>query len=260
MNATKSLFNLTLAVAVPALVAGAMASCSSAVKKQKEKSEEMNNEYVSELRDSAKNLEKHIETSAALLEELNTLTNKMLEEFTRVDNPRQVEGYYILRSMAPNYPLQSTGLAARMTLGEQLELVAAMRGAKFDRISVTSNGKSVDSDAVPHDQALNYYDGSLNTVAFTGAAADSVAKFIADSDNSHVVVTFNEGGKTTGRVTLNPSAINMVTKTWELYAARTRVGELEKEIPLANRKLELLRDRIDDKAAAPQGTASEADK
>ncbi|MDE7160099.1 MAG: hypothetical protein K2O24_04560 [Muribaculaceae bacterium] len=234
------------AAAVLLTVAGVPgAGCSSAEQRRKDKRERDRQEWRAELTDSLEHIQRRIETNAETLRTLTQDINGMLPSFTHVDNPRHVEGYYILRDFTDMYPLSGTGLTARLTMAEQLEMVAALRGGVFTRIRVTSEGKSLESDEVPYDGALNYRAAGLCTVAFSGSRCDSLGHFITLNDNNPVTLEYLDGSRVTGHVTLSDKTKRMVARTWTLARTRARITALERALPLDNRKLESIRTRLD---------------
>lgn len=185
----------------------------------------------------------------SLQAEIFTLTEEvgnLLSDFKYVDNPREVEGYYIANAWAPTYPLTSIGLEARLTKSEKLELIAALAGgAHFDRIRITANGAMAESSTVPHDQALNYRMAGLNTVCFSDSAADSCAKLIADNSNSNIRISYINGEKETGAISYSPANANVMAKTWNLYDMRRRIGRDERMIPMLAKKGAIINEKIE---------------
>lgn len=197
--------------------------------------------WIASLDDSITSLQKEISESELLLDEATDRVGVMLNDFDYVNNPREVEGYTILKGWKARYPLTSTGLVARITEGERLELVAALKGGNFTSIAVSCGGTStVESAVVPYDQALNYRSGGLNTVAFQGAEADSVAAFIADHELDKVQLVFLNG-KASGSITLPEANCKMIAETWKLYSSRREVERLEKTLPMLNGRIAALR-------------------
>ena len=165
--------------------------------------------------------------------------------FDYVNNPRQVEGYYIFNGWKDRYPMQKTALVARVTEDEHFELIATLTGAHFNEVGVTSEGETVSSEVVPHDQALNYRAGNLNTVCFSGSRADSVGEFIASHSTSEITVIYLEGKKT-GSLTLPSDEKQMIARTWELYAAQKNLHTLEKELPRLSGKIAACRRMLEE--------------
>lgn len=239
----KTIKHIALLLSLMLAVATAT-GCSRAREEAKAKSEEARQRWDKELQDSMKVTERRIETTGARLRALQEETERLLPEFEMVKHPRHVEGYYILRSQAGSYPLSSTGLAARLTMGEQIELVAALSGGTFTAISAVCDGESETSQVVPHDQGLNYRAAGLNTVAFSGAPADTVAAFIASHADREVWLQYLEGGRVTGTLVLPQATRRMVAKTYRLSATQAEMRCLEKELLICNRRLEALRKRL----------------
>lgn len=231
--------NKSLIFALPILL---IASCAQG---NKEKREKMQSDYRSTITDSIKSVEREIDSCNNRVARLNTDLGRRINNFTVVDNPREVEGYYILKGWENRYPLTSTGLVARITLSEQLELIAAKTSSPFDAITVKSGDHSATSATVPHDQALNYRSGNLTTVMFNGAQADAVAKLIADNELNPVTVIYLQGGKPTGSIQLSDGQKKMVAATYLFYSKRSHLTKLERELPMLHQKINILRKHLD---------------
>lgn len=219
------------------LILAAAGGCKKVVKSDAAKDHEA---WVGSLNDSVAATRAQIEVSMVEIDSLHREVAALLEDFDRVDDPRQVEPYTIAKGWSRKYPLTSTGLVARLTEGEQLELVAALKGGTFEHLTVSSPDEGeCQTDVVPYDQALNYRADGLNTVAFTGARADSVAQLIALAAPGTVTVGY---GRTSAKLPTDQQA--MIAKTWRLYDAHRRAQRLEKTLPLLNEKVRILENRI----------------
>lgn len=227
--------NIIYALLATLLLCGA---CARRVEKSS-KAEERE-QWIASLEDSVATLQKEASESEMRLDEATASVSEMLKDFEYVNNSREVEGYTILKGWSSRYPLASTGLVARITESEGLELVAALSGGSFTRIEVSSGGESVSSATVPHDQALNYRALGLNTVAFFGQQADSVAAFISSHASSKIELIFLENG-VSGKITLPEANVSMISRTWELYRDRREVERLEKTLPLIQSKIRAIR-------------------
>lgn len=230
-------------IIILALVLPMLASCGSAGKTEADK-DKAANEYKEALKDSVKSLGVEIDSCKSALGEINNNVGVWLRDFTVVENPREVEGYYIMNGWQSRYPLSSTGLVARLTKGEELEVIAALQSGRFNRIEVSSGDVTVTSSEVAHDQALNYSDGKLNTVMFSGQNAADMAKLIADNELNGVKLVFLEGGKVSGSWTLPTANKKMISATWMLYSSLKEQKRLENRELLLQKKLDILRRHI----------------
>ena len=227
-------------ILIAGMAAILLASCAN-----KEKRESNYEKWVGTLGDSIKNTEETIRLTEDSVRILHDSIGAMLREFSYVDNPRQVEGYTILTSWRGRYPLSTTGLVARITKSEAFELIGTLRGGNFNRIEVSAGGESAVSETVAFDQALNYREGGLNTVAFSGSAADSIGELISDNAGGGITVRYIPLGKT---ITLSPDAARMIAQTWQLYSAQRKVQHMERLMPLMHKKIDAYR-RIKDSNA-----------
>lgn len=223
-----------------------LGSCGGSSKSNNEAS--AHEKWLQSLNDSIDALRLQVDSVNNELETLRTEVGSLLESFERVDDPRQVEGFTIYKGWARRYPLTQTGVAARMTENEDLEIVAALSGGTFDRLRAIGSGGSAQTARVPHDQALNYRAGGLNTVAFSGAAADSVGAIIAAS-SSPVEIQFMGGSG--GKHRLSAAEQEMIAATWRLTDARKRTSHLERLLPLLRERIKIYEQR-----AAPRDSAA----
>lgn len=203
--------------------------------------EKAKNDYKNSLADSIAAAEHHIDSCENEIKVLTDNVNTWLRDFTVVDNSREVESYYIFNGWQNRYPLQNTGLVARISNGERLEIIAALKGSTFNRIRVESGELSAESAVVPHDQALNYRREGLNTVMFSGAQADSVAQLIADNELNPVRIVYLENGNVKGNWQMPEDYKTMVSATWMLYSSRSRQIKLEGYMKMLCKKIEILR-------------------
>lgn len=192
--------------------------------------------WLLSLNDSIAKYEKERGEVELRLQEAREKVGQMIGDFDYVKNPRQVEGYYIFNGWKDRYPMLKTALVARVTEDERFELIATLTGAHFNEIGVTAAGETVSTNVVPHDQALNYRAGNLNTVCFADSAANSVGEFIAAHSTGDITVAYLNGNRT-GSLTLPSDEKQMISRTWELYAAQRNLHSLEKELPRLSGKI-----------------------
>ncbi len=214
--------------------------CAASCSLKKPKAEEEREQWISSLADSIAKYKAEIETATTALTDAQTEVGEMITNFDHVSNPREVEGYYIYKGWKTRYPLKQTGVVARITEDERFELIAVMSGGHFNQIEVTGGNGEVSTSVVPHDQALNYRAGSLNTVCFYGSAADSVGMYIAENMPDKLTVTYLEGGKT-GSFTLPADEKEMIAATYQLYSAQKESHKLERALPMLSKKIDTCR-------------------
>lgn len=220
------------------LIAGAYTSCK---KYDGEKAAQQRAAWVESLNDSITQIAARRTADSLRIEELRASIAEGIQQFTQVANPREVEPYYILSGFRSQYPLSGTGIAARMTSGEQAELIAALRGRQFDAIRVSADGQSLTSATVPPDQALNYTSGGLTTVAFTGGAADSICALIRDHSADPITLEYLRNNTVASSITLTPTQKEWVGRTWAVCGAHKEARQLEARQLTDSRKIELLR-------------------
>lgn len=207
--------------------------------------EKVKQAYTESLKDSIKNVEQEIESDEHRLSALDNNIGGMLHNFVPVQNSREVEGYMIVDGWQDRYPLSTTGLVARMTVNQQLELIATLKGKTFDRIEVRTPEETLASETVPYDQALNYRRDGLTTVMFSGTRADSIARIIAENELNQVQVIYLEGDGTRGEWTIPQDFKKMITTTSLFASARREQIMLEAKVRMLHEKIKLLRAHID---------------
>lgn len=212
----------------------------------KERVQAEREKWEASLPDSLKAIERQTDSIKAELQALNNSFEAMVHTFEYVDNPREVEGYYISGAWKSSYPLKTTGLVARITKSEKLELIAALAGgAHFDRLRVEANGQTAETTVVPHDQALNYRMTGLNTVCFSDSAATSCARLIAENNGSDVRIIYLEGDRQTGALSYPRQAQSVMMSTWNLYEVSSRIARDERMIPILAKKGAIISAKIE---------------
>ncbi len=202
------------------------------------------NEYAKALNDSIEAIQRDIDSCENRLHAMSDNVDLWMRDFTVVDNSKEVEAYYIFNGWQDNYPLQSTGIVARISANERLELIASLKGATFNAVMVQSGTDSATTAVVPYDQALNYRREGLNTVMFTGEEADAVAKLIADNELNTVKVIFLENGNHRSSWKMPDDYKKMISATWMLYSSRQDQLHLEARINKDHKKIEILREHV----------------
>lgn len=200
--------------------------------------------YAAALKDSIRNIQAEIDSCDRNLDILRDNQDVWLRDFTTVANSREAAPYMIYTPFKEKYPPTETGLIARLAENGQLELIASLRGARFDQIAVTADMETVTSDVVSPDQALNYFADGLNTVMFTGPKADMIGHLIADNELNPITVSFING-KPVKAMKLPEEYSKMISTTFELYNTQKQIAALERRVPMLHRKIDLLRSHLD---------------
>ncbi len=240
MNPYNSLnMNKTL---LPLLIVALLAA--GCVKRQdRSRNADKYDQWKASLADSITSIQNTIKLTEDSLADAYAAVDSMLANFAYVENQREVEGYTILKTARPNYPLTRSGITARIAKSEAFELIAVLAGGSFTSISVSNGNATSISDTIGYDQGLNYRADGINTVLFTGEKANSIGRLIANSDPNSLTIRFNGGSGRTMKIPASDA--NVVALTWQLAEARLRVNRLERNLPLLNRKIDLLRSRTE---------------
>lgn len=206
-------------------------------------------DYAKSLDDSIAALKTRIDSCDLAIKDLKAQEDEWLVDFTTVSDPRQAAPYMIYSDMKDVYPPKNTGIMARLADNGQFELIAALRGSRFNSISVISGENSASSDIVPPDQALNYTVDGLTIVLFTGPNADAIGKLIADNDLNDIKVVFNNG-KPVKTIQISNEYKKMIMASYQLYADRRECNRLERMIPMLSRKIDILRNHKEKQTAS----------
>lgn len=240
----KKAIKTTLLLALTAIIAGGTA-CQRR-NEAKERIEQQRTNWYASLPDSLEAVKRATDSIRNEIVTLGEQVDKLLPYFNYIDNPREVEGYYISKDWASSYPLKTTGLVMRLTKGEKAELIAALAGgAHFNRIRVTAGGMTAESGIVPHDQALNYRMDNLNTVCFSDSASDSCAKLIADNAGSEITIYYLNGDSQTGKLKYPAKSQATLAKTWQLYDLRRRTTHGERMLPVLAKKASIISEKLE---------------
>lgn len=213
--------------------------------KKKSDGEKAQQNYKLALEDSIKSQQRMVDSCNMVIDDLKGVIDSKIGDFAVVENPREVEGYYILKNWIGKYPLKVTGLVARISKSEQLELIAAAKGLTFDQILIESGDQSVESAVVPHDQALNYRLDGLTTVMFSGEKGYEIGEFVANNELNDVKMVFLEGGKVKGNWTLPADTKKMVSLTWLLSNSMKELNRNEMKVRMLHQKIDILRHHIE---------------
>lgn len=197
-------------------------------------------EWIASLNDSIANYKKDIDSITNRMEDLRLTQAAELENFRFVKNSREVAGYYILKSWSARYPLSSTGLIARLNNRHDIEISAVLSSGKFTHINLSAGGDSYMTPSLRHDQALNYIANGINTVCFSGPAADSIGQFISRHVSQPITVKFIENS-TSGSYTLPDAEKQMINSTWSVYDSQRELVRLEKELSYCSAKVNACR-------------------
>lgn len=227
-----------IAAALTALLACGATGCGKS--KKKEAIAENRQKWEESLKDSVAALESRYDSIQKTLESRRDEVEELLPSFSRVDNPRYVDGFYIDSEWKDRYPLQQTGIVARILDDESIELVAACSGNRFTAIELSGDGWSRRTATVEPDQALNRTFGGLTTVAFSGPETDSIAMSLAGAP---APVTITYLGASPKSASLTPAQARMLTLTARLWDGRRQVRQAEKELPATLKKLQILKTR-----------------
>lgn len=205
------------------------------------KGEQARADYNRSLGDSIEIARQEIDSCDNQIKVLRDKVGRWLLDFTEVNNPREAGSYLIYTKMKDAYPLTKTGLMARINDNGQFELVAVLNPGQFDQIGVSSGEKEARSAVVPNDQALNYRNGQMTTVMFSGKEADEVGQLIAANAINTVKLSFYNNGDIRVTNPISTPTLNMILATWQLYSDQREANRLERRAQMLHEKVNVLR-------------------
>lgn len=238
-NPSRRLLHRASPLMAAAAIALSMMASGCSPKEKSDKAIEREN-WTRSLNDSVAAYKHSLDTTQLRIEELNNQIATMLNDFQYVENPREVEGYYILKGWTSRHPENATWVYARLSKDEGLEIIASLKGGVFNSLRAESQGNSYTTGIVAHDQALNFRHNGYNVVCFYGESADSLAHFIARNELNDVTISYLNPS-TSGTLKLSAEQRKMIAATWQLYNARHTEMQLEKQIPLLSKRIDACR-------------------
>ena len=105
----------------------------------------------------------------------------------------------------------------------------------------TPEEKEARSAVVPNDQALNYRNGQMTTVMFSGKEADEVGQLIATNAINTVKLSYYNNGDIRVTNPISTPTLNMIMATWQLYSDQREANRLERRAQMLHEKVNVLR-------------------
>lgn len=214
-------------------------------------------DYSMALQDSIATVRAEIDSCRMAMENADHRRLEWSDDFITVANDREAAPYMIYNSFVDKYPPQSTCIIARLAENGQFELIGALTGSRFDRLTVTAAGESAETDVIAPDQARNYMAGGLNTVMFDGPGADAVGHLIADNELDDITVTFMNNGRPVRSWKVPADNARMIMATYEYYSILRDINSMQLRIPMLERKIKILQRHIPQSENAGKNGASE---
>lgn len=218
-------------------------SCSNGTKKSSEASDR-HSQWVKSLSDSLDAVRQESSDNMRLIESLDSIAQNLSTRFSKTNNPKLVENYIIAKEFI-NYDTEShSGLIARITESNELELIATLRGGTFSAIEITNGNEYCKSAVVPYDKALNFRTSSANIVAFKGCEADSIGQFIANHSQKTIKLNFFSGNSKQSSIVIAEAQKEMIALTWKYIDAIRGKQQAERRSILLTEKAKIIETRI----------------
>ncbi len=228
-------------ILIPILTLAILSGVAGCKKYTGDKAAEDRAKWIESLHDSISNISAQRKADSLRIIQLRSDIDLWLQNFTQVDDPKQVEPYYIHSSFMGSYPLKSTGIAARIKDNQEFELVAALSGSQFDSFRLTSGEFSVTSPTIQPDQALNFTSSDgLTVCAFSGEGIRPIAEFVSLYEPEQIWMEFLRNGQVRSSINLSHPQKRWISETWDMASERQLLDSLERSQILSARKLELL--------------------
>lgn len=226
---------------LPLITITLMAGLACCKKYDGDKTKNDREQWIASIKDSISNISAQRKADSLRIIQLRSDIDLWLQNFTQVNDPKQVEPYYIHTSFTGSYPLNSTGIAARIKNNQEFELVAALSGSQFDAIRFSAGEYSATSQSIKPDQALNFTSSDgLTVCSFSGDQTSRLAEFVNIHQPEQIWMEFLRDGQVRSSINLSHPQKRWISETWEMASERRLLDSLERTQMLTARKLELL--------------------
>ncbi|MDE6490988.1 MAG: tetratricopeptide repeat protein [Muribaculaceae bacterium] len=174
--------------------------------------------------------------------------------FRTVSHKDLVEPYHVSKD-APQSLIGINTLQARLSPAGEFYLISSLDGhpVKHTSVTVEVGGESASTESIPFDNARNYRSGNYETITFSSAKCDSIARFITRHDNKAMKLAYN--GDKTYRTNISAKEVHRIADAWRWSAAQRRHKAAGKKLELLRAKLQLARDQQAITSAASEQAA-----
>lgn len=160
------------------------------------------------------------------------------------------EGYYVARSAYDPRFMDHTGVSGRVSYIGQFYLVSSLNpagGLRHWSVTASSGGRSVTTDTVPYDGALNYRINNSEVITFSPATSDSIGRLINENRLSPVSISLNGQNGNSSSYAMTAQAIDGIATAYDyarlINSLRSRTIEaehLQKRLELARSQMSKL--------------------
>lgn len=196
--------------------------------------------WIESFNDSVKIYKERSESASKEIGQLHDEATEQLKNFEFVNGSKEGTGFYIYKGWRGRMPLQSSGLTARISEKEQLEIMATFTGGIFTQMVVSDGSSKYTTHIITYDKAVANRVGDRCSVGYFGASADSIAMIVADISTNPISISYLNG-KTIGTITLPADQKNMILETYRLYQTLSAVHKMEKDISVYSKKIDIFR-------------------
>lgn len=169
--------------------------------------------------------------------------DSLMQYFTFVNNPELVEGYYVIKELAQSTLFSRTGIEARVSPDGEFYVISSLTAKPVKHTSVTLKDASgsASTAAVAYDGDRNYRSGGTEMITFLGAECDTLGRFLSNSSDKNVTITFNGDSNYTCRLEANDG--KSVALAYRMADAIASVKKLAAKKEFLDRQLMLARDQ-----------------
>lgn len=123
---------------------------------------------------------KEIQTNDSLLAYYKHVKDSLTDQFTFVDNPQLVEGYYVIKEYTNSTLFSRNGVEARITPEGEFYMVSSLvsQPVKHTSVALSNSNGEVSTAVVNYDGERNYRYGNTEMITFTGAECDTLGAFL----------------------------------------------------------------------------------
>lgn len=183
------------------------------------------------------------ERNDSLIAMLEAEHNSLKNDFSLVNNPELLEGYYVITEF--NKPIfDHTTIQPRLSAQGEFYIVSSLNGnpIKHTAITLSKGNENATTPHVDYDGERNYRSGKTEMITFMPAECDSIGQFASRFDNSKLTLKFI--GKRTYDTTLSAKETNAIATTYKMSQILSRLKKARLKKELLEQQLLLARDHI----------------
>lgn len=179
----------------------------------------------------------------SLIAVLEAEHNSLKDNFSLVNNPELLEGYYVITEL--NRPIfDRTTIQPRLSAQGEFYIVSSLNGnpIKHTAISLSNGNENVTTTHAGYDGERNYRSGKTEMITFMPAECDTLGQFASRFDNSKLTLIFI--GNRTYSTTLSAKETHAMATTYRMSQILSQLKKARLKKELLEQQLLLARDHI----------------